>query len=573
MVSIGKWVVTSAWPYINNVPHLGTLIGSVLSADVFARYLRMKGEDVVFVSGSDEHGTPIEVEAKIRGIEPKELTDKAHEYISGIFKEWKISFNNYTRTENDVHKKFVREFFLDLERNGYIFTKEQLMPYCPNDKIFLPDRFIIGTCPYCGFPDARGDQCDSCGRLLNPEDLINPKCVFCNNKPTFKITKHWFFHLDKLSDKLKEWIEKHPVFYENVKSVSLSWIKTGLTPRSVTRDNKWGIDAPFKGSEGKTIYVWFEALLGYISATIEYFKKLGKEGTWKSYWLDKETKTAFFIGKDNIPFHAIIFPAMLIASRKNYTLPYLISATEYLLYEGQKFSKSRKIGVWADEALEIINEVDYWRFALIRMRPEGKDLSFSWKEFIRIINNELNDDIGNFIHRVLSFVYKNFNGEVPQYSNLSEEKEFINAIKIHAKKYDELMSIARLKPASDHILEIARKGNQYLNLKEPWIKIKVGKEEAGTTLYILMNVIKLLGLMLYPIIPSASEKLWDLLNLGDISKEIFNPEHILTLKPGHKIKKPKPLFKKLPAEFINNINEILNKAREKALRKRPDVLR
>jgi len=571
---MGKWVVCSAWPYVNSVPHLGTLIGSVLSADVFARYLRMKGEDVIFVSGSDEHGTPIEVEARKRNIDPKVLTDQVHEYVSKLFKEFEISFDNYTRTENPVHIKFVRDFLLKIYNNGYIFTQEIQMPYCPKDKIFLPDRFIEGTCPYCGYERARGDQCDKCGRLLEPWQLINPRCVFCGSTPIFKKTKHWYFDLPKLTNDLEKFIVEHENFPDNVKKFSLNWIKEGLKPRAITRDNKWGIPAPFPGAENKTIYVWFDALLGYISASIEYGVKKGKEDLWEKYWKDQETKTVYFIGKDNIPFHAIILPALIIASGEKLVLPWQVAATEYLTFEGEKFSKSRGIGVWIDEALEMF-DADYWRFALISMRPEVKDTNFTWKEFYRTINSDLNDDIGNFIHRTLSFIAKYFNHEVPEPGELNEiDNDFKNKILQTPNTVEKFFNEVRLKLALHAVIELARHGNQYLNRKAPWDKVK--KEEtisdAKTTLWLSANAVGFLALMLAPFIPEHAQKIWNMLGMEtDITKENWNRMKELFINPGHKIRKPKPVFRKLPPDFLEKVNELLSKARASV--KRPSVLR
>ncbi|MEM4518891.1 MAG: methionine--tRNA ligase [Sulfolobales archaeon] len=568
-----RWVVTSAWPYINTVPHLGNMIGSVLSADVFARYLRLRGYDVVLVSGSDEHGTVIEVEARRKGIEPQKLTDDAHEYVSKLFRAWNISYDNYTRTESEVHKEFVSNLMLKMYERGFIDVREQVMPFCTFDNIYLPDRFVVGTCPHCGYEDARGDQCDSCGRLLNPEELINPKCVFCLNKPTFRATKHWFFRLDKVEDLIKEWLNRHEYLDDNVKNYAISWIKIGLKPRSITRDNKWGINAPFPDAEGKTIYVWFEALLGYISATIEYFKKIGRGDEWREYWFSNDSGTAYFIGKDNIPFHAIILPAMLLASGERYNLPAIISATEYLMFEGQKFSKSRRIGVWIDEALEIIPDPDYWRFALIRMRPEERDTNFSWTEFVRIINTELNDDIGNYIHRVLTLINKFYKGIVPTASKYSTiDYEFRDKIVASLRKYCEYMDVARMKLASDMILELARAGNQYLNIKEPWAKIKTDIEDVSTTLYLGFISVYSLGLMLLPIMPNSSVNIFKMLN-QDVSKlKLYCDDSILKIPPCE-IGRPGPLFRKLDASFIQNIDSIISEARRRVQSKRPDVLK
>lgn len=564
--------MTSAWPYINTVPHLGNMIGSVLSADVFARYLRLRGYEVVFVSGSDEHGTVIEVEARRKGIKPRELTDEAHEYVSKLFKAWYISFDNYTRTESEVHKEFVRDLMMSIYRNGYIEVREQVMPYCEKDRIYLPDRFVVGVCPYCGYEDARGDQCDSCGRLLNPEELITPKCTFCSSRPTFKVTKHWFFRLDKVEDVIKEWLVNHKYLDENVKNFSISWIRQGLKPRSLTRDNEWGIKAPFPEADDKTIYVWFEALLGYISATKEYFKSLGVEGRWRDFWLNNDSGTAYFIGKDNIPFHAIILPAMLVASNEGYNLPTIISATEYLMFEGQKFSKSRRVGIWIDEALEIIPEPDYWRFALIRMRPEGRDTNFSWSEFLRIINSELNDDIGNYIHRILTLIYRFFNGLISKPSTYSDiDLDFLDKIKKTVSRYCEYMDLARIRAASDVVLELARSGNYYLNVKQPWAKIKTDTNDVITTLYLGFLSIYYLGLMLHPIIPNTTEKLFNILNI-DINSVKLTPT-VVDIETPHKISKPEPLFKKLDPDFISRIDSIVDEARSRAQSKRPNVLK
>ncbi len=571
---MGKWVVASAWPYVNSVPHLGNLVGSILSADVFARFLRLLGEDVVFVSGSDEHGTPIEIEAIKKGVHPRQLTDQAHEYVSALFKRWLISFDNYTRTESETHKRFVRDFFMKVYENGYIFVQDEVLPYCPRDKMFLPDRFVIGTCPYCGYPYARGDQCENCGRLLHPTMLINPRCAICGAKPVFKKTKHWFFDLPKLQDRILKWLEESNL-PDNVKNYSLNWVREGLKPRSVTRDNKWGIPAPFPGAEGKTIYVWFEALLGYISATIEYFEKRGEPEKWREYWFDQETKTVYFIGKDNIPFHAIILPALLMASGEPYVLPYYISATEYLMYQGQQFSKSRRWGIWIDEALELLPP-DYWRFALIKMRPETKDTNFTWEEFARIINRELNDDIGNYVHRVLRFIEARFDSTIPEPGQLTEkDEEFKRLIEESPQRVAEEMLRFRLKLALERVLEFARAGNQYLNAKAPWDAIKRNPEDAATTMYLAANSVATLAVLLAPFTPEAAEKLWRMLGLeGSVHERgRWREAGKLVLKPGHRIGKVEPLFRKLPPDFEKKAEELLAEARKRVMERRPPLLR
>lgn len=575
-----NWIVTSAWPYVNGVPHLGTLVGSVLSADVFTRYLRMRGHNVVFVSGSDEHGTVIEIEARKKGLEPRIFTDQAHKYVLSIWETWNISFDNYTRTESEIHKDFVRDVFRDIERRGYIEIREQLIAWCTQDRQYLPDRFIVGTCPYCGYEDARGDQCDRCGKVLDPDLLVNPKCAFCGTRPMFLARKHWFLRLDKLSKELLEWLESNKSLQENVKSYAISWIRSGLKPRSITRDTSWGIPAPFKGAEDKTIYVWFDALLGYISATKEFFTSLGKPDEWERLWSDPETMTAYFIGKDNIPFHAIIFPALILASGRSYKLPDLISATEYLLYEGDKFSKSRRIGIWADEVLEIFDDIDSWRFALMRMRPEDKDTSFKWSEFIRIVNSELNDDIGNFIHRTLTLIWRYFNGVVPKLDKLGElDAEVLKEIDRHWDIYVEHMEKAEIRPATDAIVGLARVGNQYITRKAPWLKVKEDLADVGTTLNICFKICIYLAAMLLPITPRKALDLLDMMGVEVGSNVVIQDRPSKLIKENHMIKEPKVVFTKIPKDLVTTLldsekrEKLIKTIRNRVNAKRPEAIK
>ncbi|MCK4280481.1 MAG: methionine--tRNA ligase, partial [Candidatus Lokiarchaeota archaeon] len=396
-----KWVCTAAWPYVNAIPHLGNMIGSVLSADIFARYLRSKGAEVVFVSGSDMHGSPAIVAAKKINTTPEKLAIKNHNLIKDLLEKWQISFDNYTDTHNPIHMKFVQDFYLEIQKNGYIFEKETDEFYCENDNLFLPDRFIVGTCPHCGFDAARGDQCDSpdCGKLLTPIELIEPRCNICGQKPIIKKTKHWYFDLPKLEKELEKFIIENKIIPANARTSCLNSIKRGIPQRAITRDLEWGIPAPFKGAEEKTIYVWFEAVLGYISAVKEWAEKIvGDKSKFEYFWNDKNTRSVYFIAKDNIIFHLLIFPGLIIAYNKNkpenekFELPYNVSSTEFLMFENDKFSKSRNIGIWIDEALELA-PVDYWRFNLIFNRPEKSDTSFLWSEFQNNINI-LNDNLG-----------------------------------------------------------------------------------------------------------------------------------------------------------------------------------
>src|SRR5579872_6190822 len=505
MVQLAKWVVTSAWPYSSDIPHLGNMVGSVLSADVFARFNRLIGNEVVFVSGSDEHGTPLEVEALKRNISVKELADQNHERISDIFRRWNISYDNYTRTDSEAHWKFTRELYSEIYANdSYIFTQVERIHYCPNDKRFLPDRFVEGTCPFCGYERARGDQCDNCGRPLDAERLIDAYCVICHHRTELRETKQWFFDLPKLSGYISDFLSRAELS-QNVINFSRGWIKDGLRPRSITRDSKWGIKAPFPGAEDKTIYVWMDAVLGYVSAVIEYFEKRGEQERWKEFWFGRKAKTSFFIGKDNIPFHAIILPSLLKASGKDYNEPNLISSTEFLNFEGQKFSKSRKVGIWTDEALKLL-PADYWRFALISLRPEASDVNFGWDSFSEKVNNDLNDTIGNFVNRTLvgvaRFADNNFElhkEELPEeYSTLIEKAEERHSI------IKEMFEKVELQSACRTIIEQGYDANRFLSSTEPWKVVKQDKTKAQQILYVALSSLKLLSIELYPIIPETS---------------------------------------------------------------------
>jgi methionyl-tRNA synthetase len=555
-------LVTSAWPYINVVPHLGNLVGSVLSADVTARYYRLKGDDVLLVSGSDEHGTPIEVEALKQGITPKELTDRNHAIVADLFRRWGASFDNYTRTESPVHKEFVRETLRQIYRNGYIFSQDTEMLYCEHDQRFLPDRFVEGKCPYCGYERARGDQCDNCGRLLETTFLIEPRCVICGNSPIVKTTKHWYIDLSQFADKLSKYITDNNQLPSNAKNFSLNWIKEGLKPRAVTRDVDWGIPAPFPGAEDKTVYVWVDAVLGYVSATIEYFKRNGKPERWRDFWFDKTAKTLYFVGKDNIPFHTIILPALLMASGEEYNLPWNVSATEFLQFKGQKASKSQRIGIWIDEALELF-PADYWRFFLMAMRPESKDTNFSWDLFLEKVNADLNDTFGNFVHRTLTFINAQFNGEIPQPHALNAEDEAVlRDIREKAEEAAQEFENAKLQSAANTLISISRVGNQYLNEKEPWNLIKTDREKAGTILYVSAQIVKAAAVISSPFIPNSAEALWKELNLSGSVEACSWQDCLKPLAAGHQLAKAKPLFQKIVADE-KDLNERLEKVRAK----------
>lgn len=561
-----KWVITSAWPYVNAIPHLGNMIGSVLSSDIFARYLRLKGDEIIFVSGSDEHGTPNKVAALKEGISPEKFTKRNHEIIKDLFTQWGISYDNYTETHGKNHMSFVQDLIKKIDKNGYVFQKDEEMTYCENDKMFLPDRFIEGTCPFCHSEIlARGDQCDdpSCGKLLTPLELINPKCVICESRPILKQTKHWYFDYPQFQKRLEKFINEHEIIPDNAKTFSLARLNEGLRPRAITRDLDWGIPAPFKGAEDKVIYVWFDAVLGYVSASKEWAIQQGTPKKWEEFWFQPDTRTVFFIGKDNIPFHLLMFPALLMASKDDYVLPFNVSSTEFLLYEGKKFSKSRGVGIWIDEALKLA-PADYWRYFLIHNRPETKDTSFSWREFENAINGDLNDVLGNMVNRALTLINRYFKGKVPPRNDLDvEDQKILDTIKESSSKIGALIESFEFKKALNEIISLARDGNLYLQKKEPWKKMKSGaeKDTVETTLNVSIQLVASLSIYLEPFIPFSITKLKQLLNLEDEEFEWQDGSKLL-IHDGHEIPKPEILFEKID---ITQLQENLVKNREKAV--------
>jgi methionyl-tRNA synthetase len=542
--------VCSAWPYVNTIPHLGTFI-QLLSADVFSRYLRLKGDEFISVSGSDEHGTPIEVEAIKAGIPPKQLTDKYHKTICELLEKYGVNLTNYTRTHNPVHIRVVQDICRKIYENGYIFEETTTLPYCVKCGRFLPDRFVEGQCPHCDYESARGDQCESCGRILEPLELKNARCVICGTKPETRSSKHWLFDLPKLEDGLRSYLEKSTQFPSNARNFSIRWLEEGLKPRALTRDNKWGIPAPFPGAEDKTIYVWIEAVLGYVTAAVEWAEKIGKPEEWKRFWFDKSTRNVHFIGKDNIPFHTIILPALLMATSDKYVLPWQVSSTEFILYESQKFSKSRRIGVWVDEALEIAAP-DYWRFILIAMRPESKDANFTWQEFESLINSGLNDAIGNFINRTLTFIAARYGGDLPNPDALDEtDNHLMDEIRQAPIRIGDHFENFRLREALLSIVEIARNGNQYMSSREPWHLLKTDEKKAATTLYVAVQLVYALGILLEPFMPHVSGEILSQLGLEkETLPGMWDKVGVYLIHPGHRIGKPEPLFRKVDATDI-----------------------
>jgi len=555
--------VTAALPYANGPIHLGHLAGAYLPADIYVRYQRLKGRDVLYICGSDEHRVPITITAEKEGITPQQVVDKYHYMNKESFERFGMSFDNYSRTSLPLHHQTAQEFFLELYKKGILKEKTTKQLYCEKDRMFLADRYVEGICPVCGSPGARGDQCEKCGSWLEQTDLIEPKCKICGSTPVIRDTSHWYLPLGEFQKKLEEWMGTKTDWKENVKHYVYSWFKEGLQDRAVTRDLHWGVKVPIPEAEGKVIYVWFDALLGYISSTKEWAQKIGQPEKWREYWQDPDTRLIHFIGKDNIVFHCIVFPAMLMAwnegrSDEIYVLPDNVPANEFLNLEGKKLSTSRNYAVWLNEYLEKF-EPDPLRYALASILPETKDTDFSWKEFQARNNNELADILGNFVNRTLTFAKKNFDNRVPERFELEEiDKELIAKLKEHVDKIANNYENFRIRDGVFETMNLARFANKYFNDTEPWRMIKENPRRASTTINLCLQLVRALAILFEPVLPFSSRKIWEMLNLkDDIVKAGWDSAAELLLEAGHQLGEPKILFRKIEdAEIEDEIRKL-----------------
>lgn len=552
--SPSRYTITAALPYTNGPIHIGHLAGVYVPADIYSRYLRLKGNDVAFICGSDEHGVAIPMKAKKEGVTPKEIIDKYHGIIKKSFADFGISFDNYSRTSAEVHHKTASDFFQKMYDQGDFIEEETEQLYDDEAKQFLADRFVIGTCPKCGNEEAYGDQCERCGSSLNATDLINPKSTITGAVPILKTTKHWFLPLDRYEEFLKEWIlVGHKTDWKpNVYGQCKSWIDDGLKPRAVTRDLDWGIPVPVKGGEGKVLYVWFDAPIGYISSTKEWAEREGKD--WKPYWMDQNTKLVHFIGKDNIVFHCIVFPSMLKA-HGDFILPENVPANEFLNLEGNKLSTSKNWAVWLHEYLEEFPDMqDVLRYALTANAPETKDNDFTWKDFQARNNNELVAIFGNFVNRVAVLTQKYYNGVVPTPGAFSEvDKETLEALKGFPEILSNSLERYRFREGSQELMNLARLGNKYLADEEPWKLIKTDEERVNTIMYVALQIATALALLSEPFLPFTSTKLKGILNVRSSAVETnwdnIASEDIL-LPAGHQLNPSELLFRKIEDEEI-----------------------
>ena len=544
--------VAVAWPYANGPLHLGHIAGCYLSADIFARYHRFKGNEVLMVSGSDTHGTPITIRADEEGITPQEVVERYHAMFLEAWQKLGITFDLFTHTNTDNHEEVVHRVFKSLLGKGYIYTGNMLLAYCAQCDRYLPDRYVEGTCPHCGNLRARGDQCDACGRTLDPQELVDPRCSICGATPEFRESEHFFLKLSAFEKPLLEWVEKQDHWRNNVKNFTRQFLRDGLKDRAISRDLSWGVPLPVDGYESKRIYVWFEAVIGYLSAAVEWAGQTG--GNWEDFWKDPATKSYYFIGKDNIPFHSIIWPAIILAYDEGLNLPYDVPANEFLSLENQKFSTSQNWAVWVPDYLERYDP-DPLRYLLSINMPESGDANFSWSEFVRRNNEELVATYGNLVNRVLSFTYRNFDGKVPGVQSLDEvDQGLLRAARETMDSVDENLYHCRFKAAIGQAFGLAQEANRYLDTKAPWKTIKEDRDQAGASLTVAMQAINCLKTILYPFMPFSSQKVHEFLGFdGPVEEGSWDFEiSVAAIKAGASLREPSPLYTKLDPEIIGD---------------------
>ncbi len=535
-----------AWPYANGPLHLGHVAGAYLPADIFARYHRLKGNKVLMVSGSDQHGAPITIRAEQESTTPQQVVTKYHKQFVDCWEKLGISFDLFTTTGTPNHTQVTHDIFLTLLDKGYIYKDKMLQAYCPKCQRFLPDRYLEGTCPYCGFTKARGDECDECGKPLNPSELKDLHCYLCATPPRFESSEHFFLRLSSFQDKLSAWIKEQTHWRRNVLSTSWKFLNEGLKDRAITRDLDWGVTVPQSGFERKRIYVWFEAVIGYLSASKEWAKLQGDDTAWQAFWQD-DAKSFYFIGKDNIFFHTLIWPAMLMGYG-GLNLPYDVPANEFLTIEGRKLSTSRGWAIWLPDYLGRY-EPDALRYTLAVNMPETGDSDFSWHEFLRRNNNELVATYGNLAHRVLTFAQRNFDGAVPAPGELDEHSQsLLNEAEVTLDSVDKLLYRCEFKGAIKEAMSLAQEANRYLDEQAPWKTIKTERGTSAKSVYTVLSVLVALKTVFYPFLPFSSEKLHSFLGFDGSVQEIG--WRVQVLPPGQKLRQPQPLFVKLDEDIV-----------------------
>ena len=539
-------LVCVAWPYANGSVHVGQIAGCFLPADIFARFHRMKGNEVLMVSGSDQHGTPVTIKAEAEGITPHQVVDKYHQEFLDTWQRFGITFDLFTNTSTANHAQVAQDFFLKLLEKDYIYKDTVSQAFCEKCQRFLPDRYVEGTCPYCKSPYARGDQCEACGKPLNAPELIGARCRICGTAPVYRDSEHFFLKLTAFNEALLNWVKEQNSWRLNVTNFTTRYLEDGLRDRAITRDIEWGIPVPVKGYEQKRLYVWFEAVIGYLSATKEWAASTGDPEKWRDFW-QKDCHSYYFMGKDNIAFHTIIWPAMLMGYG-GLNLPFDVPANEFMTIEGKKISTSRNWAVWMPDYLDNYAP-DPLRYLLSANMPETNDTDFSWREYVRRNNDELVATYGNLAHRVLTLNYRNFDGKVPAPVNLDETDRLMAAsCKEVFEEVDDSLYRCQFKQALNKAMALAHEANRYLDGKAPWKAIKTDRQAAANSLYTAIGAISALKTMLYPFLPFSSQKLHEYLGFeGKIENskwEVCIPE------PGQKLVEPKALFTKLDDEII-----------------------
>ncbi len=539
-------LVCVAWPYANGAIHVGHVSGSILPADIFARFNRMIGNDVIMVSGSDMHGAPITVAADKEKVSPETIANRYHAINAKAIEDMGFEYDLYTSTHTRNHEEVTQDMFLRLLEKGHLERKSTPQFYCENCKRFLPDRYVEGRCPHCSYEHARGDQCDSCGKDLNADQLLDARCQICGGSPELRETEHFFLKLSDFTDALVKYGEAGSHWRPHVRAFTLNVLREGLTSRPITRDITWGVPVPVKGFESKRIYVWFDAVIGYLSASKEWAKLEGRPEEWKDYWTDSTCKGYYFLGKDNIVFHTIIWPAMLLGY-EGLNLPYDVPANQFMTLEGQKFSKSMGVSIAIPDMLTKFRP-DVIRFYLAANMPEMKDSEFSWEDMAARVNNELVATYGNFIHRALSFTFKNF-GAIPVKGELDDrDKAGIARIAEAEKEVRDALSVCEFRRALKGVMDLAQFGNQYFDSVAPWSLVGTDKARCGTVLHVSLTICKALAVLAYPFMPFSSESIWKQLKMEGTLREVGWKGLDLPLKEGEKMDKPAPQFAKIEAE-------------------------
>ncbi len=552
-----------AWPYANGPIHIGQVGGCYLPPDIFRRYHKMKRDEVLMVSGSDQHGTPVTVTAEEEGMTPKEVAEKYHRINSKALEDLGVEFTLFTYTMHPTHKRVAKDMFKTLYEKGYIYKDTMETFYCSHCDKFLPDRYVLGTCPKCGAEDIRGDQCDECGVLLDPQDLIDPRCKYCGGTPELKESEHFFLKLSAFQEKLEDYISDKDFWKQHVLNFTRGWLDEGLEDRPISRDMKWGISVPIEGYEDKKIYVWFEAVIGYLSTAIQWAERNEKD--WEKFWKNPDAEHYYFLAKDNIPFHTIIWPAMLMGYDEDLNLPYNVPANEYMLLKGKQFSTSRGNVITLTDILKEFDS-DAIRYYITRVMPELKDTNFTWEEFAEKNNSELVGNLGNFVHRVLSFTYSNY-GHVPEAGELTDrDEEILDTIDKKVEKVGKFISKTKFKEGLRVLLELSREGNRYFNDQEPWSVIKENEERCKTILNISLRIVKAVAIAGAPYLPHSMDTLWDYLNQKDSVHEQSWDEHKVGIEEGTELKEPKPLYKTIDFEDIKARSDIMDSLSELDLR-------